>query len=763
MRCAGGDCSKLAKINPVKVKINPVKVKKDADKEEKAGRLDKAIALHQQLLKLNSRDWNTINKVGDLYARMGKNREASVQYAKVAEFYADDGFLLKAIAIWKKINRLDASALEPYLKLADLYAKQGLMMEAKSQYQIVVDEYIKRGKARDAGDVLQKMADIDPGDLKIRSRLADLYMRAGQKGKAIEEHIAIAEQLNLKGHLPEALQVLQKGLKIDGQDSRLMLELARLHLVQNDYSEAVQYLEQVSEGKPDDTEVLAQLGDAYLGSGRVADAERVFQRLVDLEPGNENHRTQMGRLHIAKNDLDRALDEFGPVIDSMLERQDGMSANFLLQEVLEKDAQHVKTLVRLVAVNRALGNEDQVASTYQELTEAYIKKADWAQAASVLEILIGMDPDNRQHSSKLEFVKQKLGGDEPVAVPEPEPSLAIEVDEGLPALDDLGEVEELGDLGVEPEPALAVEPASEQPTMPPQAGSIQLSDPPSEEDKEFIEEHLAEGRVFRKYGLIDKALDQFDAVIARFPDHIETRLELKEVFEEKGEPQKAARQCIAVAEIHRLLGDEDAANEILDQARELAPELVPEAAGAVELEAGRNPTPGWISTWSWRPRPRCRSSRKRLLRLPRPYPRWSRGSSMRSTPSFRSASSTTPRTSCGKRRPSSPTILRSPRRWRSSVSTSSRSCRHRPQSRQAQSCPPTIRWVASRARASRRLRRLPSRTRVASAMACSTSLVSSTTSSAPSPPRKRRPRKTGSRAKSRRRGSPKCSRSSARE
>ena len=530
MRCAGGDCSKLAKINPVKVK-------KDADKEEKAGRLDKAIALHQQLLKLNSRDWNTINKVGDLYARMGKNREASQQYAKVAEFYAEDGFLLKAIAIWKKINRLDASALEPYLKLADLYAKQGLMMEAKSQYQIVVDEYIKRGKGRDAGDVLQKMADIDPSDLKIRSRLADLYMRAGQKGKAIEEHIAIAEQLNLKGHLPEAVQVLQKGLKIDGQDSKLMLELARLHLVQNDYSEAVQYLEQVSEGNPDDTEVLAQLGDAYLGSGRVADAQRVFKRLVDLEPGNENHRTQMGRLHIAKNDLDRALDEFGPVIDSMLERQDGMSANFLLQEILEKDPQHVKTLVKLVAVYRALGNEDQVASTYQELTEAYVKKADWEQAASVLEILVGMDPDNQQHSSKLQFVKQKLGGGEPAAAPEP--SLAIEVDEGLPDLGEIGEVGELGDLGIEPEPVLAVEPAAEEPTSAPQGSSIQLSDPPSEEDKEFIEEHLAEGRVFRKYGLIDKALDQFDAVIARFPDNVETRLELKEVFEEKGEPQKA--------------------------------------------------------------------------------------------------------------------------------------------------------------------------------------------------------------------------------
>ena len=163
-------------------KINPIKVKQDADKLEKAGRLDQAIVLYRQVVDDNPRDWNTINKIGDLYAKLNKVREASQEYAKVADFYARDGFLLKAIAIWRKINKLDTSAPEPYLSLADLYAKQGLMMEAKSHYQIVVDEYIKRGKTREAGDVLKKMAEIDPGDLKVRSKLADLYTREGSAG-----------------------------------------------------------------------------------------------------------------------------------------------------------------------------------------------------------------------------------------------------------------------------------------------------------------------------------------------------------------------------------------------------------------------------------------------------------------------------------------------------------------------------------------------------------------------------------------------------
>ena len=250
-------------------KINPVKVKQEADKLEKAGKVQEAIGLYKQLVEDNPRDWNIINKVGDLYAKLNKFREAAEQYAKVADFYAKDGFHLKAIAIWKKINKLDATSLDPYLNLAELYGKQGLMMEAKSQYQYVVDEYIKRGKMREAGDVLKKMADIDPSDLKIRSKLADLYTREGNAGKAVEEHVAIAEELTKKGHLAEALQVLEKGLKIDAKSSRLRLELGKVHLVQKNYDKATRYLEEAVESTPNNPEIMARLGEAYLGSKKV--------------------------------------------------------------------------------------------------------------------------------------------------------------------------------------------------------------------------------------------------------------------------------------------------------------------------------------------------------------------------------------------------------------------------------------------------------------------------------------------------------------
>ncbi len=546
-------------------KINPVKVKQDADKEEKAGRLDRAILLYRQILDENPKDWNTINKIGDLYAKMNRYQEASSEYAKVADFYAKDGFLLKAIAIWKKINKLDASALDPYLNLADLYSKQGLAMEAKSQYQIVVDEYVKRGKTRDAGDVLRKMAEIDPSDLKIRSKLADLYTREGNTGKAIEEHVAIAEELSRKGHPAEALQVLEKGLKIDASSTRLRGELARAYVLQKNFDKAAHYLPDVLRGNTD-VPSLVQLGEAYLASNRVGDAEKVFARLVELQPDNPETRVQMGRLCLARGQFDRAFDEFQPVVDQLVERNQGERAAPLLQAIVQKSPTHVRTLVKLVELYRQLKSERQVVATYSQLVEAYVKSGELEGAASVLEILISMEPQNQQHASKLQFVRGKLGG-----APQADAGTGIELE--LPASEEVSFESEPAVLG-EAAPRVASGGGGSA------AAAIELSGPLSEEDNEFIEEHLAEGKVFRKYGLIDKAADQFEAIVARFPDHLETRQELLDVYKEKEEHAKAGAQAVALVQIHRLNGNAEAAEAALEEARALAPELVtPEIEG----------------------------------------------------------------------------------------------------------------------------------------------------------------------------------------
>jgi CRP-like cAMP-binding protein len=73
-------------------------------------------------------------KVAELQERLGQKKEAVETYQKVAEAYAQDGFLLQAISINKIILRIEPSSEHVNRRLAQLYAEKN--REAKSLHSI---------------------------------------------------------------------------------------------------------------------------------------------------------------------------------------------------------------------------------------------------------------------------------------------------------------------------------------------------------------------------------------------------------------------------------------------------------------------------------------------------------------------------------------------------------------------------------------------------------------------------------------------------
>jgi tetratricopeptide (TPR) repeat protein len=78
-------------------------------------------------------------------------------------------------------------------------------------------------------------------------------------------------------------------------------------------------------------------------------------------------------------------------------------------------------------------------------------------------------------------------------------------------------------------------------------------------DAEFVSERLQEGRLFRRYGLLDQARSRLSELLARFPDHLEGRRELRDVLVEMGRHEEAAEQQRLLAALegggHDPVGD----------------------------------------------------------------------------------------------------------------------------------------------------------------------------------------------------------------
>jgi tetratricopeptide (TPR) repeat protein len=186
-----------------------------AEKYVSRGKIEPAIREYRKLLTDNPNDINTLNRIGDLYARIQRIDEAVDFFTQIAEQYSREGFFVKAIAIYKKIIKLDPTRLEVYEKLAELYHRQGLVNEARTQYQVLADYYQKHDNAASAIAIYQKMADLEPNNPSYHVKLAEIFQSQQLNEKAMNEYRLIAEMMIAHGRSQDAAQVYERALDID--------------------------------------------------------------------------------------------------------------------------------------------------------------------------------------------------------------------------------------------------------------------------------------------------------------------------------------------------------------------------------------------------------------------------------------------------------------------------------------------------------------------------------------------------------------------
>ena len=269
-----------------------------AEKLVAQGKASAAIAEYRTLLRETPNDLNIINRLGDLLVREGKTAEANELFGRAAQLYAEGGFFLKAIAIYKKILKLDPNVIEPRLRLADLYARRDLTSDARIEYQAVAEKLAREGNIVRAKDVYERLIKVEPGNVQARLALGDLLLTAGKKEQAIEELGVAARDLEQSGLVPEAAQIHRRILKMDLADMEAhagaIRSLARLGFAQ----EAVAGAQGLRAKSPASREVIETLVEVLETSGRAAEAEVLVRSDLPNDARQPLARVVLGRVHL---------------------------------------------------------------------------------------------------------------------------------------------------------------------------------------------------------------------------------------------------------------------------------------------------------------------------------------------------------------------------------------------------------------------------------------------------------------------------------
>lgn len=178
------------------------------------GKLDRAIAEYEAILRADPNDCNVLNALGDLCARTGSKADAIGYFMRLAEAYRLDGLYVRAVAVYKKMLKLDPLNADASLACGELYAEQGLVAEAKLQFQGLADHYLKKGDTANALEMFEKMIRIDPGHRPTLHKLAGILVRPGRVEEVLSSLNGLGERLIGTGQAEDARQIYQKAVEL---------------------------------------------------------------------------------------------------------------------------------------------------------------------------------------------------------------------------------------------------------------------------------------------------------------------------------------------------------------------------------------------------------------------------------------------------------------------------------------------------------------------------------------------------------------------
>jgi tetratricopeptide (TPR) repeat protein len=161
--------------------VDKNKIIAEATKLVQKGAYDKAIKAYEKILAEDAKDVRILLKVGELHQKKGDDKAAAAAFQKVAETYAEQGFFLKSVAVYKQIVKLDPDDVRANERLAALYQQLGLLSDAMAQLQTVAAACERSGDPTRLTEILRRMVDLDPTTSPRRSSSARCRRGAGSR------------------------------------------------------------------------------------------------------------------------------------------------------------------------------------------------------------------------------------------------------------------------------------------------------------------------------------------------------------------------------------------------------------------------------------------------------------------------------------------------------------------------------------------------------------------------------------------------------
>ncbi|MBI5526585.1 MAG: tetratricopeptide repeat protein [Deltaproteobacteria bacterium] len=441
--------------------------------------------------------------------------------------FIQKGQLDKALKEYQKVLDVEPNDVRVLLRVAELYARKGDSRSAVDTYMKVAEQYTTQGFFLKAVAVYKNILKIDEGRLEAYDKLAELYMQLGLSNDAMAQYGIICDLHEKAGRSREMLDTLKKMLDLDPNDVLSRVKLGEMYAREGHSEEA--------------SNELLTAARSLKSLGRLEEYVKVTERYFAVKGDDVDVGTELAAIY--------------------LERREPKPALQKLQACYKVAPKNPKVLDLLAEAFGQLEMPQNQIPAYKELLKVYLEQGRESEAEAVRNRLRQLVPNlgadmAPSRTGEVSFPKSgefarppDSGARSAVTVPSapmpaPRPTGPHAVpDSGLRA------VQPFTGGPVAATPSSGVRPAA--------TGAVPAR------NADLISRLLTETDVYLKYGLKPRALEHLAQIIGMDPDNFEARRKLRAIHEQNGDTERAAAEMFAIANIQLKQNEVDDARATL--------------------------------------------------------------------------------------------------------------------------------------------------------------------------------------------------------
>src|SRR4029077_15358021 len=404
---------------------------------------------------------------------------------------------------------------------------QGVLSEARPLFLQIAEAYLKANKSQKALEVLHRLLDVEPDNLRVQMRLAELYNVMGQKKEAAQTYLTYAQRLFDRGEMDEAVKLIERALEVDSSNAGAMLLKAKAAAHGGKNAQAIAILESHPEANTGG-DVTNMLLDLELKAGQVHKAADRGRKILARGHAHFAPLFKVAETEIEAGQIAEALALLHELRDPMIEAGEQDKFMKALGAITQKDPKQIAPLEELVDFCRHTSNSHQLPLAIIQLSDACADAGNFTPADELLQDFIERNEDDERLVERLNRLRARSGGTAPASA-----AVAEKPAETPPV-------------------AKAEERAVEE--TPPAPPAI-IEESLDEETQKYIAQALTDVDLFSSYGLTQKATHLLENVLERAPRHTPPLERVLDMYLGAGNDRRTAELASQLEQIHRERND----------------------------------------------------------------------------------------------------------------------------------------------------------------------------------------------------------------